>query len=352
MMTNKLSEKLPSKVRSRIGLMVVVGILLAAGWLLMQRDAVEPEVVPLEPVQVVRIGLSMQPSNALTMIALANGYFQQLGIEPVVKKYPSGKRALIDGLYAGEVDITASSDVPVAMAGLEGRDIRILATSFKADNVNSVVARRDCCIEESADLKGKKIATQRSSAVHFFLSLYLLEHGLKEEDVLLSYMKAEQLPLALARGDIDAFSMREPYISQASEMLDGNVVVLSEPGLYQQVELILIRSSLQEKSTDLIDRYLRALLKAETFAASQPKKAIGITAEYLGVEQESIAEIWPTFKLRVELGQATLLLLEREARWAINNKMTSASKVPNYMGMVAPEFLYSIKPAAVSVIRE
>lgn len=347
-MTDTLSEKSPGKARAWIGMIAVTGVLLAVGFVFIQRYAAEPEVTPLK---VMRIGLAMQPTNALTMIALANGYFQQQGLEPVVKEYPSGKRALIDGLYAGEVDITASADVPVAMAGLKGEDISILATSFNADNVNRIVARRDSGIERPTDLRGKRLATQSSSAVHFFLHLFLQEHGLKHEDVQLSYMKAEQLPKALARGDIDAFSMREPYVSQAKEMLGDKVVVFLQPGLYQQIELILIRTSLQKDTPDLIDGYLRALLKAEAFAASHTQEAIRITAKRLGVEQHSIAKMWPTFKLRIALDQATLLLLEREARWAIKDGLVQTREVPNYEEMMAPEFLTSIKPTAVSVTK-
>lgn len=348
-MTDRLSEKSQGKARLWVGMIVVTGVLLAAGFVFIQKYTAELEVTPLAPLQVVRIGLAMQPTNALNMIALVNGYFQQEGLKPVVKEYPSGKRAIIDGLYTGEVDIAASADVPVAIAGLEGREVKILATSFNADNVNAVVGRRDRGIKKPEDLRDKRLATQRNSAVHFFLHLFLQKHGLTEEDVQLSYMKAEQLPIALARGDIDAFSMREPYISQAQELLVDNAVVFSEPGLYKQEQLILMRTSLQKSTPDIAHRYLLALLKAEAFAASQPQEAIRITAERLGVEQHRIAKMWPTFKLRIALDQATLLLLESEARWAIKDGLVHTSEVPNYVDMMAPEFLKSIKPTAVSV---
>jgi len=76
------------------------------------------------------------------------------------------------------------------------------------------------------------VATQRASAVHYFLHLFLLRHGMSEDDVDLSFMKAEELPGALSEGTIDAFSMREPFIGEAKRLMGEQAVVFSEPALY------------------------------------------------------------------------------------------------------------------------
>ena len=75
-----------------------------------------------------------------------------------------------------------------------------------------------------------KIATQRLSAVHYFLHLFLLKHDI--EDAELEFLKAEELPQALADGKIDAFSMREPFISEAHGLVGNNGIVFRESGTY------------------------------------------------------------------------------------------------------------------------
>lgn len=326
---------------------VVAVVLLISAFVFYQKQLVEQENKYSGPLQTVRIGLALQPMNALTMIALAEGYFQQQGLDPDVKTYPSGKRALLDGLFEAEVDIVTSADVPVAKAGLDGRDLALLATSFKADNVNSLVARRDRGITQPADLRGKRIATQRASAVHYFLHLFMQENDLLHDGVELSFMKAEQLPVALARGDIDAFSMREPYISRARELLGDKTVVFSEPGLYQQVEIIVVRQSFMKANPEITRRYLMALLQAEAFAVSRPHDAMRITAEYLETDVNMIAAVWPTFQLRIKLDQSLLSLLESEARWMIDEGITVQTEIPAYADMMALDVLRSIKPADV-----
>ena len=188
----------------------------------------------------IRFGLSLQPSSGLVIVALEQGYFQKNGLKLIVNEYPSGKRALIKGFFKGLVDVTSSSDLPVTLGGMGREDFRCISSIFRTDDMNSIVARRDAGIEKATDLKGKRIATQKGSAVHYFLHLFLLEHGLSEKDIQLSFMQAEQLPVALADGRIDAFSMRAPYIDQAEKLLGDNALTMTAPGLYDQQDVILV----------------------------------------------------------------------------------------------------------------
>ncbi|MES9963560.1 MAG: NrtA/SsuA/CpmA family ABC transporter substrate-binding protein [Candidatus Sedimenticola sp. 20ELBAFRAG] len=313
-----------------------------------QRD--EERVSAGEPVKV-RIGLAMQPTSSLGIIAAHQGYFEDENIEAVVSEYPSGKRALRDGLFQKNVDVAVSADVPVTMAALEKKRFRILAATFNAGNINRVIARSDHDIRTPADLAGKRVATQRASAVHFFLELFMGEHGLTNEQLTLSYMKAEKLPQALAEGRIDAFSMREPYISQAKSLLGDRAVVFSAPGLYRQIDMLLISDEMLSANPDVAAKLLRAFRKAEVFADQQKEKAIAIVAERIGVEVEKIRVIWPSLKLRISLEQFHLLLLESEARWAIRNGLTDATEMPDFMEYIDFRGLEEVDPEAITIFR-
>ena len=160
-------------------LVVIVVLMLVGVGLLFQLT--QPEVEG--PRERVRIGVAMQPTDALLFIALENGYFAALGLDVVYKKYPSGKRAFTEGLFKGDVDLASASDVPVALAGLNNKKFTILTTLFRADNVNRIIARKDRGIAVAEDWKGKTVGTQRASAVHFFLNEFLLDHGIVPQDI-------------------------------------------------------------------------------------------------------------------------------------------------------------------------
>ena len=342
------SDKYPV-VETRWPVLIAVLALVAASLYVLLMQSSAPVVQGSR--ERVRIGVAMHPSASLTFVALENGYFDALGLEVVVKKYPSGKRALLEGLFPGEVDLTSAADVPVAMAGLSRKAFRILTSTFSADNVNRVIARRDRGITSPKDLKGKTAATQRASAVHFFLHLFLLDHGMSEQDITLRYMKAEFLPQALADGDIDAFSMREPYISQARDLLGDNAVVFAAPGLYAQTEALVGSPAFIDAKPQVIDKVLSALLKAETFIYENPDASIEIASRWIDVSKDEMAQIWPTVSFRMGLNQELLLLLENEARWAMESEISTAGQVPYYLDFIDTAPLKKAKPRGVTVIK-
>jgi ABC-type nitrate/sulfonate/bicarbonate transport system substrate-binding protein len=322
-------------------------VLLALVATLLPRSTDEPPALMRQ----ISFGLPMQPQGALALIAVDQGFFAEQGLEVSVKEYPSGKRALHDGLFQGEVDIISVSDVPVTFAAFERQDFGIIASTFSANNVNRVIARRDHGIHDPQDLQGKRIATQRASAVHFFMHLFLLHNRLSESDMQLSYLKAEQLPDALLEGRIDAFSMREPYISQAAERLGDKAVLFAAPGVYEQMELLVASRALVEQEPAVIEGILKAMLAAEDFIREQPQQAAEIVARRLGVEPEKIQAILPTLNLRISFHQSLLLLLEDEARWAIKSGLVSSDALPNYLVLFQLEALKQLKPGAVTVIK-
>ena len=123
-----------------------------------------------KPAGTIRIGLAAQPTCALLAIAEARDFYEEEGLNVVTTTYPSGKRALHDGLLAGNEDIVNVADVPVALKAFEKADMLIVGTIGHADTIQKVIARRDAGITVPEDLRGKNIATQKGSAVHFFLA--------------------------------------------------------------------------------------------------------------------------------------------------------------------------------------
>ena len=298
----------------------------------------------------VRLGLALQPPSALMILAHGEGFFAAEGLDVRVTEYVSGKRALA-GLLSAEVDVATTAAVPIVFAAFERKDLKILATIASVGNEQRIVARKSRGIQSPKDLRGKRVATQRGSAVHFFLHLFLTKHGLSGNDVRLSFMKAEQLPQSLAQGEIDAFSMREPFVSRARGLLAGDAVVFAEPGLYFRTEHLITTDRFIQGKSGTIRKLLRALLRAEQLARSDPERARRLVAARLDISQSALASSWPDFELEVSLDQALLTSMEDQARWAIESGLTERRAMPNYLEFIHTAGLDAEKPDAVTIIR-
>jgi len=297
-----------------------------------------------------RIGLALQPSGSLFFVADEKGLFKKHNIDLEIVNYPSGKRALNDGLLKNKVDLITTSEVPFVFSSFKHKDLKILSSIFTADNVNRIIARRDVDIAKPSDLKGKKIGTQKSSAVHYFLHLFLLENNLSDDDINIEFMKAEKLPLALASGKLDGFSMREPYITEAKKQLAENAIIFSEPGIYNQVEVLVTNNAYLENNQEAVERILSALKDAEAYFNDYPSESDEIIARKFNVSV-SVAESYRTeVKQRVSLDQSTLLLIESIARWAMKNNMVSGQNMPDYMDFIHYTSLRNIDEKSVTII--
>ena len=303
------------------------------------------------PVEKLSIGIQDNIFPALVWVAKGKGYFEEQGLDVELKRYPSGKLALI-GLLNNEVDLCTTADIPIMANSFERNDYLVLCTITNSDNELWIVARKDKGIAKPQDLRGKKIAAQEKSGAHFFMSMFLLHHQIPESEVDISYMKAVDLPKALINGEIDAFSMRNPFIQEAKDALGDNAIEFFAPGIYRTTFNLVGRKDFVNEKPELIERLIKAVIKAEEFARKNKEQAIKVAAEQLGTgrEKEVIAD-WDSPVFRISLDQSLLVTLEAEARWAIKNKLTETTEIPNYLDYIYLDALEKVKPDAVGIIR-
>ena len=257
----------------------------------------------------------------------------------------------IAAVTAGEADAATSAEVPAIQACLSRPDLRIVATLSVSRNANRIVARRDHGIQGPADLRGKHIATQRGTARHLFLHLFLMKNQMADQDVKLSSIEGAELLQALSSGTIDAASLREPLTGQALELLGTNAVSLEAPGLYIRTEQLVVSRRLLQERPAVVRALLRALLKADAFASRDRTTAIRCVAAMLGQAPERIAAAWADLDPQVALDQALLGRLDHEAQWMLAEKEGAGKQMPNFLEIVDPQPLAALKPEAVTLIR-
>lgn len=327
-------------------LLAVVVAITVGGYVWLQKKPEQKEFTGQR--EKVAIGLDLIAS--LIIVGQEQGFFSQQGLDLTIKKYPTGKAAF-EGMFAGEVDMASVAETPIVFKSFEQQDFNIVTGLSSSDNFVKIIARKDKGILKPADLRGKSIATPQGTVFHFFSHLFLLKNGLSENDVRLSFRKPEELIPSLVRGEIDAFSFREPSIGAAKKLLGGKAVVFADPGFYHQTFYLVGLRNFVRNKPETVKKVLRALVQAEEFAKRHPDEAKRIISKYMGISPAEMAAVWSDVTLEISLDQPLLLNLEDEARWAIKSKLTDKTEVPNYLDFIYYDALKAVKPEAVTIIR-
>jgi sulfonate transport system substrate-binding protein len=87
-----------------------------------------------------------------------------------------------------------------------------------------VLVPKGSAIKTVADLKGKKIALNKGSNVHYFIVKLFEKHGLAYADLNLVYLPPADARAAFEKGSVDAWVIWDPFLAAAEKTLDARVL--------------------------------------------------------------------------------------------------------------------------------
>jgi NitT/TauT family transport system substrate-binding protein len=302
------------------------------------------------PREKVTIAYSTASNAILVYIAFANGYFAEEGLEATPQPHAFGKLAL-NAVLEGKADIATAGDTPIVFSVINGKKITTLASIQTSNRNEAVVARRDRGIEKPADLKGKHIGVTLGTTADYFANSFLLAHGIERKQVTLIDMKPDEMAAALDKGRVDAVSTFNPTLKQLEKRLGNRGTVFYGESLYTEIFCVAADQEYVKKNPETIKKFLRTLIRAETFVKQNDEKAKSLVVEFLKIDKAVLDEIWDIFRFRVTLDQALLVDFEEQTRWALKNKLTAGTNMPNYLDHIYADGLYAVKPEAVRLVR-
>lgn len=208
-------------------------------------------------------------------IALKKGYFAEEGIDVETKIYPNGPTMMLS-MAKGEVDVAHAGTTPVLQAVAEGLDA-VTIMSIAKDNAPIVGARG---ITDLKQLNGKKVGTPGLGTIHnTMLSLAAQKYGIKVEAI---HAKVTDLVVMLEKGEIDGFTAWEWIAADAVNRLGANYLLKRPIVEGAESNVVAVQGKLFRESPRVVERILRAYLKAYAFLASNKQESHQILASKMG----------------------------------------------------------------------
>lgn len=219
--------------------------------------------------------------NAITRVAIANGYCDKNGIKCELKTIPTGPLG-VQTLMAGDIDIAFGPTEVVVQAFNKGADLKVIGNGYRD---NSFFLMAGAHIETPnaakgypavmADLKGKKIGvTARGTGAEFQLLSFLKGAGLSASDVTIVPVGAPNTALpAIANKQVDALMLFAPMDGFCGAMKVCRVLVdpRKNEGPKEITQLnggatpMTVRGDFAQKNGATLDAFAKAMRESEAF---------------------------------------------------------------------------------------
>ncbi len=201
-----------------------------------------------------RIGY--QKSASLFVLQKAQGTLekrlQPLGFGVKWVEFPAGPQ-LLEGLNVGAVDVGYVGEAPPIFAQAAGAKFVYIGYDPAAPRAEAILVTKDSPIKSVADLKGKKVALNKGSNVHYLLVKQLEKNGLKLTDIQPVYLAPADGRAAFESKNVDAWVIWDPFQAAAEKATGARVLADGSPNVVNNYQYYLGERGFVAKHPKVID---------------------------------------------------------------------------------------------------
>lgn len=206
------------------------------------------------------------------------------GVEVKWTEFPGGPQ-LLEGLNVGSVDFGVTGETPPVFAQAAGADLLYVAHEPPAPTGEAILVPKDSPIKSVAELKGKKVALNKGSNVHYLLVRALEDAGLKYGDITPVYLPPADARAAFERGSVDAWVIWDPFQSAAEKQLQARSL-RDGTGLVDNHQFYLATRSYAEQHPQVIGTLVEEIRGVGEWVKGNLDEATSQVAPLIGLSPE------------------------------------------------------------------
>ncbi|MCH4550649.1 sulfonate ABC transporter substrate-binding protein [Rhizobium changzhiense] len=196
-------------------------------------------------------------------------------------EFPGGPQ-LLEALNAGAVDFGSTGETPPIFAQAANAPLVYIAHEPPAPRGEAILVPKDSPIKSVAELKGKKVAFNKGSNVHYLLVKALEEAGLTYEDVESSFLAPADGRAAFEKGAVDAWVIWDPFQAAAEVAIEARELRNGD-GIVPNHQFYLGTKTLVDGHAEAIDVLIEAISEIDEWTKSDTAAAAAELSPSVGI---------------------------------------------------------------------
>ena len=172
---------------------------------------------------------------------------------------------------------------PPIFAQAAGANLVYVGNEPPSPATEAIVVPKDSAIRSLADLKGKKIALNKGSNVHYLLVKALEKAGIDYHDVQTIFLPPADARASFERGAVDAWVIWDPFLAAAEKQL-GARVLADGKGLVANHQFYLAARPYAQANQETLRIVLDEVAKVDDWGRKNPKEVSAILSKQTGLE--------------------------------------------------------------------
>jgi sulfonate transport system substrate-binding protein len=250
--------------------------------------AINPKWLRAQPAVTLRVGY--QKSASLFVLQKAQGTLEKrlaaLGAGVQWVEFPAGPQ-LLEGLNVGSVDVGYVGEAPPIFAQAAGASFLYIGHDPASPTAEALVVPKDSAIKSVAELRGRKVALNKGSNVHYLLVKVLEKHGLKYGDIQPVFLAPADARAAFERGAVDAWVIWDPFLAAAEKQL-GARILADGRGVVDNFNYYLAERGFVERNPKVIQALFDDLVDRGRWLKAHVDEAAAVIAPLQGLDPEVV----------------------------------------------------------------
>lgn len=231
----------------------------------------------------IRVGIQ---KYGTLMLIKARGSLEKrlepLGVTVKWQEFAAGPQ-LLEALNVGSIDFGSVGETPPIFAQAAGAPFVYVGYEPPTPVGEGILVPKESPLKTVADLKGKKVALNKGSNVHYLLVKALASKGLSLRDIQPVYLPPSDARAAFERGAVDAWVIWDPFYIAAQRATNARALV-DGVGLVENHQFYVATRAYAEANPKVIEAFLQEIRDVAKWAGENSRQAAEALSPQTGIE--------------------------------------------------------------------